>query len=173
MKHIKTLKVNLGSITLTAMLLAVLIVQEELLILLPNVQLTTLLIMVYASILPLSLFVSLTVGYVVLDSLLMGSFNPMYMIPMLISWTLLGLITRKFADHPIWVLCTIATLFGFVYGWSFIPSKMLTLEVFHVWPYLVSDLLFEAIMAVTNLITVLLLYKPLRKLFDQLISEMR
>ncbi len=173
MKHTRELKLNLGSITLTAMLLAILVVQEELLSLLPNVQLTTLLIMVYASILPLSLFLSLTVGYVVLDSMLVGSLNPIYMIPMLFSWILLGLVTRKLKDKPLWVLLLIATFFGFFYGWSFIPAKMITLDLFRVWPYLVSDLLFEGIMAVTNFVTVLLLYQPLMNLFRQMITELK
>lgn len=173
MKRTNELKLNLGSITLTAMLLAILVVQEELLSLLPNVQLTTLLIMVYASILPLSLFISLTVGYVFLDSLLMGSLNPVYMIPMFFSWILLGLVTRKFKNKPLWVLLVIATAFGFIYGWSFIPSKMIMFEYFKLWPYLASDILFEVIMAVSNFVTVAILYLPLKKLFTQLTSEMR
>ncbi|MDD3122758.1 MAG: hypothetical protein PHC62_04460 [Candidatus Izemoplasmatales bacterium] len=171
MKLINNSKITIRSITLTAMLLAILVVQEEVLVIIPNVQLTTLLIMVYAAILPMSLLVILVSGYVLLDSLLMASLNPIYMIPMLVSWLLLAIFSKKLKNKQLWVYVVFGFLFGFLYGWSFIPSKMLTLDVFYVWPYLISDLPFEVIMAVTNAIFILLLYKPLVALLQSLLDR--
>lgn len=168
MRPTNAIKNTIRSITLSAMLLAILVAQEELLVLFPNVSLTTLLIMVYASVLPLSLLMSVTIGYVILDSLLMGSLNPIYLVPMLLSWLLLGLVTRKIKDKPLWVKVLFSMFFAVIYGWSFIPGNMITQSLFKLWPYVTADLLFEGIMAVTNLVTVTILYIPLRKLLTDL-----
>jgi len=154
-------KITIRSITLTAMLLAILVVQEEVLVLIPNVQLTTLLIMAYAAVLPTSLLLILIPGYVLIDSLLMASLNPIYMIPMIIAWLILGLVSKAIKDKPLAWIVGFAVFFGFFYGWTFIPSKMLTNDLFLVWPYLVSDFPFEVTMAITNLFAVAFLYRPM------------
>lgn len=161
MSPTSTGKNTIRSITLTAMLLAILIVQEEVLVFIPNVQLTTLLIMAYSAVLPTSLLLILIPAYVLIDSLLMASLNPIYMIPMVFAWLFLAFLTKAIKNKPfIWIVI-VAVLFGFLYGWSFIPSKMLTMSVFEVWPYVLSDLPFEVIMAVTNLFTVGIMYRPI------------
>lgn len=152
------------------MLLAVLVAQEELLVLIPNVSLTPLLIVLYAAILPFHLLVLLIMSYVLLDSMFMGTLDLMYMIPMVLAWVTLGIFGRIWKDKFITV--TLFTFFfGFLYGWFFIPTKMIMLDVFHVWPYLLSDLPFEVIMAISNLILMVVLYRPLKKVLTRLIRR--
>ncbi len=159
-----THKVSLRHLILTGMLLAVLIAQEQLLIFLPNIQLTVVLIMVYAAILPGYLLVFLVLGYVLLDNLIMGSFSLIYTPPMLLAWLMLALIGRLVRDRSMIVILLAALLFGFLYGWVFIPFNMIVYGLNVFWPYLASDLPFEIVMAVNNYFTVLLLYRPLTAL---------
>ncbi|MBU1145755.1 MAG: hypothetical protein KJ971_07910 [Firmicutes bacterium] len=171
MKSVDVRKHTIRNITLSAMLLAVLIVQEELLIFLPNIQFTVVLLMVYAAILPYSMLISLTVGYVIIDSLIMGSFNMLYVVPMLIGWILLVLVSKKLQHQKIWILIMVSFIFGFVYGWLFIPSKFLEIGIDRLWPYFISDLPFEIMMAISNIVTVILLYVPLKKLLLSLMNQ--
>ncbi len=62
-----------------------------------------------------------------------------------------------------------AFVFGFVYGWVFIPFRMLQLGIDELWPYLLADLPFEIIMATTGLLTVLWIYKPLYNIMNDVI----
>lgn len=168
MKPTKKQMTTLRSITLAAMLLAILVAQEELLVLIPNVSLTSVLIMVYGVVLPLSLYFSVIIGYVIIDSLVMGSFIPVYVIPMMIMWIILGLVAKRFKLSPLYVQIIIGVFFAFVYGWSFIPGNMILLSGFKFWPYLLADIPAEAIMAVSNGVTIAFLYLPIRKQLEPL-----
>ncbi len=164
-------KRNLRNIVFTAMLLTVLVVQEQLLVLLPNIQLTTVLLMVYAAILPGSLLGVLVVSYVFLDNLLMGSFNLLYTLPMLFAWLFFVFVARLIRNKSMFVILLFALVFGFVYGWFYIPSMMIERGISIFWPYLLSDLPFEIVLALNNYFTVLLLYPILTGLLRPLMSE--
>jgi len=164
-------KRNLRNIVFTAMLLTVLVVQEQLLVLLPNIQLTTVLLMVYAAILPSSLLGVLVVSYVFLDNLLMGSFNLLYTLPMLLAWLFFVYVARLIRNKSMFAILLFAFAFGFIYGWFFIPSTMIERGISIFWPYFLSDLPFEIVLAVNNYFTVLLLYPILTGLLKPLISQ--
>ncbi|MCK5731963.1 MAG: hypothetical protein KAH13_03025, partial [Tenericutes bacterium] len=70
-----------------------------------------------------------------------------------------------------YVKLLIAIGFAFVSGWSFIPFAAIV-QNFSTWnqiiKYLYYDLPFEIIMAVNSLITYLVFYLPLTKLFNKL-----
>ncbi len=168
MKPTKNKWLSVRSITLSAMLLALLVAQEEILILIPNVSLTPLLIMVYASVLPISLFLSITVGYVLLDNLIMGSLIPVYFVPMLFAWIILGLLTKVFLHKSLFFKVGLSIFFAVLYGWSFVPGNMIIQSNFQLWPYIFADLIAEMIMAISNIITITFLYNPLRKLLYNL-----
>jgi len=171
MKPTKKQMTTLRSITLAAMLLAILVAQEELLVLIPNVSFTTVLIMIYGVVLPLSLYSSVIIGYVVLDNLIMGSFIPVYVIPMILMWLLLGIVARRFKDHPLYVQVIIGILFAILYGWSFIPGNMILISGFKLWPYLLADFVAEGIMALSSAITIIFVYYPIRKLLSNFIEN--
>ncbi len=153
------------------MLLAVLVVQEELLVLLPNIQLTTVLLMVYAAILPGSMLGILVVAYVFIDNLIMGSMNLMYIVPMLLAWLVFSFIARAIRHKSMFVILGFAFIYGFVYGWFYIPAKIIEQGINVFWPYLQADIPFEIIMAVNNYFTVLLLYPILRNLLEPLTAK--
>ena len=144
-------KTSVRSIAITAMLLAVLIAQEYLLIGIPNVQLTATLIMIYAFFLKNEELYPMVIGYVVLDNVLtpMGGFNPIYLMPMLIAWLLLAYVSKALKHKPthlkfIWIVG-----FGFIYGWIFLPFRAIEMSftISQMFRYLWFDLTFEAIMA--------------------------
>ncbi len=159
-------KINVRTITLTAMLLSVLVVQEEVLMFIPNVQLTTVLIMVYAAVLPLPLLLVLVSGYVVIDGFIMGTFFSYYTVPMLFSWLLLALVARAIRHRSFWMIVLVAVIHAFIYSWSFIPIRIMEQGIGILWPYLVADVPFELMLAASNLVTVFLFYRPFRDVLE-------
>ena len=87
---------------------------------------------------------------------------------MLIAWILLAVIGRLVRNSSMIVVLLSAFLFGFVYGWIYIPFSMIVHGIDIFWPYLLADLPFEITMALNNYLTVLILYKPLRALLEPL-----
>ncbi len=153
---------SIRSIALAAILLALLVVQEELLVALPNIQLTVALIILYAYFMPYRILIPLITGYVILDSLYMGSLNFIYFPAMLLAWLFLGCLARLLRNKPVYVLVILGGLFGFVYGWFFIPARMIEQGISIFWPYLMADLPFEILMAANNVWTVILVYVPVK-----------
>lgn len=178
MKRIEP-KQQLRILTLTAMFLAVIVVLEASMVMLPNVQLTVLLMMVFATLFPKALFVPFVVAYVVIDNFtgifLMGSIDFMILIPMALAWLLLLYGTRALLKAPFWVLLLFSFGFGFVYGWMYIPAHVLKFGITTLWPYFIADLPFEITMAISNIVSVFLLYRflvaKLRVLFFERRSE--
>ena len=146
-----------------AMCITILFVQEQILTIVPNVQFTTLLIILYVSLFRVRESIAIIVIYVFLDNLYMHSFNPLYTPPMLIAWLSIPLVyhlvLRRTKSEL--KLAIFGLIFGFYYGWMFIPFRMLEFGVHEFWPYLILDIPFEIIMAFSNFITILWLYKPL------------
>ena len=170
LKHTDDRKNTLRHVILTGMFLAILIVQEQLLVFLPNIQLTVVLLLVYSALLPGYLLGFLVVGYVLIDNLIMGSFSLIYTPPMLIGWVILAILGKLVQNRSLIVVLLVALLFGFVYGWVFIPFNMIVHGIKTFWPYFLADLPFEITMAVNNYFTVLLFYKPLTALLRPLAS---
>lgn len=171
MKPTKKQVATIRSITLAAMLLAILVAQEELLILIPNVSFTPLLIMVYAAVLPLSISSTIVAGYVLLDNIIMGSLIPVYFVPMLLSWLLLNLVAYLIKKKPLYVQVIVGLVFAVVYGWSFVPGNMIVQSHFQLWPYILADLPAEGIMALSNVVTIVFLYMPLVRLLQQFFNN--
>ena len=148
-----------------AMCITILFVQEQILTIIPNVQFSTLLIVLYVSLFKWRESVSMIVIYVILDNLYMNSFNPIYTPAMLIAWLSIPLVyhTVLGKTKSETKLAIFGLLFGFYYGWVFIPFRMFELGITEFWPYLMLDLPFQIIMAISNFLTILWLYKPLYK----------
>lgn len=154
------------------MSITILLVQEMILLVIPNVQFTTLLIVLYASLFTFKENIIIIIVYVFLDSLYMGALNPLYMTPMIIGWSIIPVAYHTLLKHTTneIKLALFGLVFGFLYGWVFIPFRLIELGISEFWPYLILDLPFEMIMAATNFITILWLFKPLHK---TLIEEMK
>ena len=174
MKPIKILT-PLKTITLTAMYLAVIVVLEASMIMLPNVQLTVLLMMVFATVFPRHLFIPFVTAYVIIDNFtgifLAGSIDFFLVIPMFIGWTLLLYVTSFLAKKSFWLVLIFSFLFGFIYGWIFIPAHIVRFGITTLWPYIVADLPFELTMAISNVVSVFLLYRILVKQLQFLLQH--
>lgn len=152
---------------LLAFAISILFVQEQVLAFLPNIQFTVVLLLVYSSVFSKKEMFILIFVYVFLDSMYYGGLNPFYMMPMLLAWSLIPIVHHGFLKHTKneYILAIFALIFGFVYGWMFIPFHMIQTSIMNPIPYLVGDLLFEVIMGTTGFLTVLWVYKPLLNLF--------
>ncbi len=157
---------NLRRYLATGMYLAVTVVLESMLSMLPNIQLTVVLIAAYAMSETLGMGITFVSAYVLLDSILAGSFNPLYVIPALCAWIFFSILMHALRKSKFVIIVIAATLFGFVYGWFYLPARMLEYGIDIFWPYLAADLPFEIIMAANNLVTVAIILKPLRTLMD-------
>lgn len=110
-------------------------------------------------------------GYVLLDNMFMGTLNYLYFVPMLFAWLLLALVSRALKNKPFYVQTILAIVFGFFYGWVYLPARMLEQGIGIFWLYLKMDLPFEIMMAISNFITVLLVYQPLRLALENLTKQ--
>ena len=154
-----------------ALAIAILFTQEQLLMFIPNVQLTVLLVILFVSVFSFKESIMMITSYVFLDSLYMGGFNLFYMVPMMLAWYFIPLsyhtiLRRTKSEHK---LAIFALVFGFVYGWMFIPFNMIQTGIPNFIPYLIADLPFELIMATTGFLTVLWIYKPLYKVLTEVV----
>lgn len=162
---------NTKKMMMISLSIAIVFTQEQLLVFLPNIQLTVVLIIVFVSVYSFKESIILITAYVLLDNMYMGGMNPLYLMPMLLAWYLIPISYHTFlrkTKNELY-LGIFAFGFGFVYGWMYIPFKMLEQGIFEFWPYLLADILFEVIMAVFGLLTVVWLYKPLYKVMNEIV----
>ncbi len=152
-----------------AMSITILFAQKQMLMFLPNIQLTTVLILLFVTLFTFRESVLIIVGYVLLDSLFIWGFNPIYTPAMLIAWTLIPVLWHTVLNRTLNVrtLAFFGLFFGFLYGWVFIPFTMIQVGIFDIRPYLIADLPFELLMAGSNFVTILWLYEPLYAVFKR------
>ncbi|MBR6072674.1 MAG: hypothetical protein IKP77_07595 [Acholeplasmatales bacterium] len=147
------------------MLTAILTVQEELLTFIPNVQLSFLLIFAYGATVGILDGTLIVLVHVIIDNLIMNSFTPYVMIPMLIGWEIaliLGYLTRNRKEY---IVSIFGALAGFIYCMLFWGSTVLFYKI-DPYAYLISDIPFEVVLIVCNIITILFLYKPIVKIIN-------
>lgn len=164
---------NTRRLVLVALAIAITVVQEEVLVLVPNVQLTVFLIILFTRFFTFKESVIYVFVYVLIDSMYMGAMNPLYMVPMFIAWMLIPIAQKLFLHKTNQVIhiAFFALCFGFVYGWVYIPFKIIEQGIVGIWPYFLADLPFELIMAGTGFVTVLWLYEPLEKVLKNLFKS--
>ena len=159
-------------IAIISALTAILFVQEQLLTSLPGVQLSIFLIVLYSKTLGLAKSSIIVVLHVLLDNLYMGSFSVMYTPSMLVGWLLIPITLCtifKNVESPI-ILGVLGIIYSFVYCWLYmIPNYLIA----HIDPiaYLISDIIFEIILAVCSFLTIILLYKPCKKAISLLLND--
>jgi len=162
-KKVLTIK----DIALLPMLAVVLFVQEQLLMVLPNIQLTVLLLVLYSKKIGTLKTLFIIFIYVLLDNLFMG--NLIYMPFMIIGWSLIPCLTNTLFNkiNSNIGLAFLGILYAFLYSWIFLIPSCLIFEIdFKV--YLVMDLLWEIMLAMSSFVSILLLYTPLSQVFDKL-----
>lgn len=147
---------------------AIIFTLEQAMMFLPNIQLTTLLIIIFVSYFTFKESVIMISIYVLIDNLYLGGFNIFYMMPMFIAWNMIPVVyhtvLRKTKNE--YILASFGFIFGFVYGWTFIPFVMIQTGMDNFVPYLVADIPFELLMALSNFLTIIWLYKPLYNVIE-------
>ena len=158
-------------IALIAVLTGVLFVQEQLLSFIPNVQLTVFLLVIYSKKLGLVKTSVITIIHVLLDNMIMGSFNILYLPFMLVGWLIIPIMLNtlfKKVDSNI-KLAFLGILFSFIYCWIYIIPNCIILEVDFI-TYLFADISWEILLAISSFISIILLYDPCSKIFDKFLG---
>lgn len=159
--------ITVRDITDIAVLACILFIQEELLTFLPNIQLTIFLLILYSKKLGFIRTSIIVAIHVILDNLVMGSFNLVYTPAMFIGWMTIPILICLFCkktENPI-LLGIVGFICGFLYSWCFILPNYL---IYGIKPliYLGTDIIFEVILASVGFFTTLLLYVPCSKIFN-------
>jgi energy-coupling factor transport system substrate-specific component len=164
---------KIKDMTLVAACAAILFAQQVMLSFLPNIQFTTLLVILYTKVLGFKRTTLIVVIHVVVIAFLSpaGSINPIHLPAMLIGWMLIPILLSTFLKHlnHAFGLSIFGLIFGFVYGWIFIPFSVFLLDAPFL-EYFMMDLPFEIMMAISNFITILWLYDILKKVLTDLIN---
>lgn len=156
---------NTKRLLFVSLSIAIIFTLEQALMFLPNIQLTTLLIILFVSFFTFKESIIMVSVYVIIDNLYLGGFNVFYMMPMFIAWNLIPILyhTVLLKTKNEYILAGFGVIFGFIYGWIFIPFVMIQTGIDNFLPYLIADIPFEVLMALSNFLTILWLYKPLYK----------
>ena len=159
-------------ITLYAVLASILFVQEQLLAFLPNIQLTFILIILYSKVLKLRGSIIIVIIHVLLDNLLNGSLNILTTIPMLLGYMQIPLIIQFFfknANKPL-ILASYSVLASIIYSLMFIITNRIILPI-NLVTYIIADIPFTLVLCICNFIIILILYKPLYKILNNLLTK--
>ena len=150
-------------LALLAVLTTILFVQEELLIFIPNVQLTFMLLVVYATTLRLGEAFIIMLTHVLLDNLFMSSFRVEVILPMLTGYSILILLAYLFKNKNEYILAGIGVLGSIIYALSFALFNSILLDI-EMLPYIIADIPFTIILCMSSALTILFLYKPIKKI---------
>ena len=161
-------KITVYDIALIALLTAILSIQEMMLSFIPNVQLTVFLLILFSKKLGFTKTSLIILIHVLIDNLVMGSFNVIYVPFMFLGWMMIPILLctvfKKINSNI--TLAFISILFALIYSWVYIIPNVIITEVDAI-AYLVADIPWEIILALSSFISTLLLYNPCVKLFDK------
>ena len=167
----KTYKKNLKKLIYVSLFTAILFVQEELLTFIPDVQFTFMLVMLYGATMgPLygSLIVIL---HVIFDNLFMSTFGNFWIMgPQffgLMFTMLLGYLLRRRNEFVVALGSVVAGLF-YVGLYMIVNIYVLDMDPL---AYIIADIPVDILLVTSNIITVMFLYKPLKKLIENNIKE--
>lgn len=162
----------LRRLTLLGFCLCLLVLQEYALSFVPQVQISTLLLLIYSKNFNFKEMFILLVSYVLLDNLLMGTFRIEFVLAMFISWFIYVFINKtifKNEENELKLALT-GAIFAFIYSWAFVGESILVLEVKFL-EYLLLDIPFEIALAIVNFVTIYWLYQPLNQFFKKQLNN--
>ncbi len=166
------MKLTIRDITIIPILAVILFVQEQLFSLLPNIQLTVLLIFVYSKTQGLFKTILIVIIHVILDNLYMGSLNFLYTPAMLVGWMIIPIcmctIFKKIEN--IYIIAGLGVIFSLFYCWVFIIPQYIMYKI-DIIAYLTADIIFELIMCGSSFISIIWLYKPLNNILYNLENQ--
>lgn len=145
----------------TAMYVALIWSLEMLLVFIPNIQLTTLLIVVYVVNHKYKQSLVMIIAYVILDNLAYGF--SIFMLPMFLGWMFIPTVYAFIRPTNEYQHAALGILFGLIYSWMFIPLSVVMYGI-PFKAYIIADIPFEIILCTSNVVTILWLYKPIEKI---------
>ena len=161
---------KIKDITLCAICTSILVVQEQILAFLPNIQLTLFLMVVFSRKLGLIRTIVIITCYTLIDGLVGGPFNIIYITFMLIGWLIVPILlctVFKKVQSPLY-LALLGVMFAFTYSWiNIIPNLILTSAT--IISYLIADYPFELLLAASSFLSILWLYTPIERVFKKII----
>ncbi len=163
-------QISIKELCILVMLTAILFVQEELLTIIPSVQLTFFLIFLYGGILGIRRGSLVVVTHTLLDNLFMASFMPQVLLPMLLGHEITLIMGSVLKNKKEIIMCIGMIISTISYSLIFLISTVIFFSVKPI-PYLISDIPFTTILILCNVICLLSLYKPLYKFLNNQFEE--
>ncbi len=155
-------KLNIRKMCILSLMAVILFVQEEALTILPNIQLTFLLISVYAAVFGIKYSLLVVAIHVTLDNIVMGSFTPIVMIPMFIGYVILVIVMNLLKDSKLVFKVIAASICSWIYCMVFLIANALFLDI-NVREYFIADIPFEILLILSTIFTITYLYNPIYK----------
>ena len=163
---------KIKDITLIAIFSVILFVQEEILNFMPNVNLTIFLIVLYSKTLGIKRTILIIFIYCLLDNFVMNSFN-VYFTPCIFATLILIPIfintIFKNTDGKL-KLSFLGAIFSLIYCWSFMVPSVLIYKMDFL-SYIIADIPFEILLAMSSFISILLLYNSCSKVINNLLIK--
>ncbi len=165
-------KITIKDITTIAICSTIILTQEQLLSFIPNVQLTVFFIVLYSKV--LGCFKTLIIIFIhtLLDNILFGNLGILFFPFMLIGWSVIPIVItmfRKNNEQPL-MLAFVGFVCSLFYSWIFIIPNWLFTEV-DIRLYILSDIPWEIVLAVSSFLTILWLYEPCSKVLKKYIKD--
>lgn len=167
-KDKKPMKVK--DICIMGLFTAILFVQEQLLVFLPNIQLTFLLIVLYTIVFGVKKTLMITFVHVLLDNMIMGSFTFITMIPMLIGYTSVVFLTNLAKNKSLPMLVLSGCIGALIYCFMFVFMNKIVYDI-DIMAYLIADIPFELLLILSTILTISYLLRPLEKLLNSLLNN--
>lgn len=168
-----TINNKIKDIAIVSMLAAILVALQLALSFLPNIQLTFLLLFVYSRCLGTFKTMIIILINVVIQNLVWGSLNLIYTPAMFVGYMFIPILLNHIFKNVnnIYALSFLAVLCSLLYCWSFVLPSILLTEVSFI-AYMISDILFEVILAGSSFVSVLWLYERLCIVLKKLIENL-
>ena len=165
-------KLKVKDIAIMAIFTAILFVQEQLLNFIPNVSLTFFLMVLFSKKLGFVKSMIIITCHVLIDNLFMSSFNVIF-----VGFHLLGYYVIPITLNTIFkkvnnniILGILGFCFALIYSWAYIIPNVIVLDI-NVKEYLLADILWELTLGLSSMLSIIILYNPMSKLFDNYILK--
>ena len=155
-------KITIRKMCIISLMAVILFVQEEALTILPNIQLTFLLISLFAAIFGIKYSLIIVSIHIILDNVVMGSFTPIVMIPMFIGYVILVIVMYLVKKDNLLIKVIMASICSWIYCMLFLFANALWLDI-DVKAYFIADIPFEILLILSTILTMTYLYRPLEK----------
>ncbi len=158
----------LKKLLIYALMTAIIVVQKLLLAVIPNFQFSTLLLILFFYVFGTKPMLLITLLYVVVDNLWLGTFHFIYTPVMFIAWStiLLLLIPFKKKSINIWILGLLGALHAIIYSFCFGFTSAMLYEI-DIVSYILADIPFTLILMISNFLTIIWLFKPLYQVMSK------